>query len=253
MTDSSDSRERSTIRFPYGDLDDALTVAETIHDTFGTSCDLGDLAGAMHQSISGAFRNKIATAATFGLVETSRGGVSLTDLGGRALDGRTSAAAAVEAFLTVPLYQAVYERFKGKQLPSDQGFEAEITRLGVSAKVAKKARQALQRSAEQAGFFRHGRDRLVQPATVSMPKVANAETAELTSVRLDASSGGVSGGLSGSQHPMLVGLWQELPPPRSGGFGPAKQAEWLEAAKVTLKLLYGGETSPEPRTADDDQ
>jgi hypothetical protein len=40
-----------------------------------------------------------------------------------------------------------------------------MAELGVSGKQTPRARQALQRSAEQAGFFRHGRDRLVHPPT----------------------------------------------------------------------------------------
>ena len=226
-----------------------MAVAAAIHDNFGLSCDLDQLAGAMHHTISGAFRNKVATASTFGLIETSRGGVTLTDLGSRALDPHTEAAAAAEAFLTVPLYQAVYDKFRGRQLPSDQGFESEIARLGVSAKVASKARQALQRSAEQAGFFRHGRDRLVQPSLASMPAVATTE------VRDEPPPSGFPGPSApvptpGPQHPMLVGLWQELPDPKSGDFGTEKQTQWLEAAKVVLKLLYVGSPArvEEPRS-----
>jgi hypothetical protein len=245
MTEATDNRERSTIRFPYGDLADAIAIANTVRENFGLSCTVEQLAGAMHQSLSGAFRNKVATASTFGLIETSRGGITLSDLGSRAIDPHTESEAAAEAFLTVPLYAAVFEKFRGRQLPSDQGFESEIARLGVSPKVAAKARQALQRSAEQAGFFRHGRDRLVQPATSSMRAVAAA-----TAPPEDAPAAMAPAfqEVQGSRHPLLVGLWQELPDPKSGNFGPAKQQQWLEAATVLLKLLYGGD-DPTPAKA----
>ena len=50
-------------------------------------------------------------------------------------------------------------------VPGASGLETEINALGVSSKQTDKARQALMRSARQAGFFAHGEDRLVRPNT----------------------------------------------------------------------------------------
>lgn len=233
-SDTTQPRERSSIRFPYGDLEDAENVAATLHQNYGLSCSLDQLAAGLGQSVSGAFRAKVATAGTFGAIETGRGQVVLTDLGSRLADPRTAPDARAEAFVSVPLYQAVYEKFRGSRLPGDAGLEAEMVRLGVAAKQASKARQALQRSAEQAGFFRAGRDRLVEPAPVNIADVSAAVQTTAEPV-----IGAAAEAPRGPSHPLIVGLWGMLPEPGSGAFGPDEQAEWLEAAKLNLRLIYG--------------
>ena len=107
MAETKQTRERSTIRFPYLDLDDAVELAAKALENFGYECTLDQLVGALRQSISGAFRNKVASAATFGVLETVRGGVMVTDLGAAALDPQTSDLAKVDLFLSVPLYAKV--------------------------------------------------------------------------------------------------------------------------------------------------
>lgn len=242
MTETTGRRERSTIKFPYGDLDDATAIARTIHDQHGRSCALDQLAAGMGQSISGAFRGKVATASTFGVIETARKEVTLTDLGVRIVDPQTTAAARVEAFLGVPLYRAVFDEFRGSRLPAKAGLEAEMVRLGVSAKQAGNARQALQRSADQAGFFHAGRDRLVQPpvGTIGSVQTATPGTAAEADAALPITPSGGVDSWRPSGHPLLVGLWQELPDPKVAKLDPEKQAQWIETAKVVLKLLYGG-------------
>jgi hypothetical protein len=64
------------------------------------------LAGYLKQPItSGTFRLRVSNAATFGLTENERGEVRLTGLGRRIADAAQEAAARVDAFLNVPLYQ----------------------------------------------------------------------------------------------------------------------------------------------------
>jgi len=230
MTDTP--RARSSIKFPYGSLADAEAVAQAIWKR-GLTCSIDQLAAQLGQNLSGAFRNKVSTAAIFDVVETSRGSVTLTDLGVRLVDPQTNEAARVEAFLQVPLYEQVYDQFRGKRLPEDQGLEAVMVDLGVSKKQAAKARQAMIRSAEQAGFFLTGRDRLVEPpiARVVDP-IGEASSGDLPTP---------SPGLVGTaQHPLIVGLWQMLPDPSAGTLTAQQQEDWLAAAKVNLKLLYGG-------------
>lgn len=171
-------RGRSTISFPYGSLKDAEQIADALHKTWGGTTSPEQLAGGMNQTPkSGAFRNKTAAARIFGLTQTSRGKVSLTTLGGQIVDPQTRADARVKAFLNVPLFAKLYERYKTSNLPPDGGLEQTILGLGVSKKQTAKARQAFQRSAEQAGFFRQQPGRLVKPPT-NLPDSAAAETSE---------------------------------------------------------------------------
>lgn len=157
-------RLRSTIVFPYGSLRDAEQIAESLHDTWGDSASQDQLAAGLKTTTrSGAFRTKLATARIFGLVDVARGKVSLTPSGRQIVDPTSRTQARVDAFLHVPLFAAIFDAYKDALLPPDNALENKMAELGVSAKQTAKARQAFQRSAERAGFFKHGRNRLVRP------------------------------------------------------------------------------------------
>jgi hypothetical protein len=170
QTDGEDGRERSTIKFPYNDLNSAIEIAKAIQLNAGMECTLDQLVAYLRQSMtSGAFRLRVSAAATFGLTENERGKVKLTTLGRRIADPAQEAAARADAFLTVPLYSSVYENFKGYTLPGAAAIEKYMRDVGVSSKQLDKARQVFLRSARQANFFEHGEDRLVRPAVPSGP------------------------------------------------------------------------------------
>jgi hypothetical protein len=79
--------------------------------------------------------------------------VRLTDLGRAVVDPEQEPWARAEAFQRVPLFNAIYERYKGFKLAGSSGIESEINTLGVSSKQTDKARQALMRSARQRWDF----------------------------------------------------------------------------------------------------
>jgi hypothetical protein len=157
----------------------------------------------------------------------------LTDLGKRIVDPETQDTARVEAFLRVPLYRAIFDRYRGVKLPPDPGLESEMVGLGVSSKQAERARQVLQRSAQYAGFFGQGRDRLVQPPAVEgagppPPPTATAE--ELPSTDTDFLS---------QLHPIIAGLVRMLPH-EDEKWSYEDQQAWLHVANVNFAFLYGG-------------
>ena len=84
----------------------------------------------------------------------------------------------------MPLFAQLTEEYKGSLLPPASGLEQKIADLGVSAKQTSRARVAFVQSAEQAGFFKHGKDRLVQPANVadSAEKPAGTKSAAASQV-----------------------------------------------------------------------
>lgn len=159
------TRERSTISFPYLDLDDAIEVTKAVHGVGGTNCQWDQLAAKLNGAAKGGgFRLRVLTAKIFGLLLYDKGTVTLTEMGLRAADARQEALARVEAFLSVPLYKRIYEEFKGATLPGSSGIETFIVGVGVAQKQKDKARQVFQRSARQAGFFDLSEDRLTIPA-----------------------------------------------------------------------------------------
>ena len=181
-------RERSTIQFPYGDLDDALEVVLAIHSQAGTECETDQLAAFLNQSVkSGAFRLKLQAARMAGLIEVERGTVKLTALGRQAADENKRRRVMSEAFLNIELYEKIFEKYKGHQLPPTAALEREMANLGVARKQTSKARQAFERCAEQSGFYNDTKDRLVRPMfRDSPPPPPEGKTGE--------SGGGGSGG-----------------------------------------------------------
>jgi hypothetical protein len=227
-------RSQSTIEFPYMDLESAVEVAANVHEIGGSSCDWDQLAARMGQAAQGGgFRQKLIGARTFGVVSYDRGKVNLTALGLRIVDQQQAKAAKVEAFLSVPLYRAIYEKFKGNSLPPQAGLEREMVNLGVAPKQSDKARQAFQRSAKQAGFFEFGIDRLVSPPLNGGAQAAAAVSPAPEKPR-ELSAGGGGGD---DLHPFIKGLLQKLPAPESEW--PVEQrAKWLTTAMNIFDLMY---------------
>jgi hypothetical protein len=238
-TDGESERERSTIGFPYGDLDDAIAVAKGVQAVGGSSCDWDQLAAQLNQAGSGGgFRQRLLTAKTFGLVTYAQQRISLTPLGSQICDPKRERIARADAFLTVPLYRSVFERFRGGVLPPASGLEAEMVTLGVAKKQTGKARQVFQRSAQQANFFWSGQDRLVMPSNVN-GESGGSDKGEKgddgTDKRSKAKGGGGGGG--GALHPFIQGLVDSLPEQETP-FPIEKRAKWLQAASKVFDLMY---------------
>lgn len=234
QADDSTSRERSRISFPYNDLDDAEAVAKAIWEHVGPgSCEVAQVAAWLKHdsSTSGAFRLKLAAAKIFGLTETGQNSVQLTKLGRQIVDPQSASAARVSAFLAVPLYRAVYENHIGTILPNAVGLERHMADLGVPQKQTDKARQVFQRSAQQAGFFAEGNNKLVKPGLPPHEE------------KPDHKGGHVSGGSSGgggegiAMHPFVKGLVETLPDPNTEWPESARK-QWLDAAAAIFRLIY---------------
>ncbi|MBZ9754032.1 winged helix-turn-helix domain-containing protein [Mesorhizobium sp. ESP6-5] len=228
-------RERSTIGFPYMNLADAMEMAKALHENVGVGeCSEDQLAAWMNLSPrSSGFRVRTATTKMFGLLESpSPGQFTLSPLGRAAVDPTRSAKAKVEAFLSVPLYRLVYDNYKGGVVPPPAAVERDIKSWGVAAKQTARARQALERSAEEAGFFANGRNRLVIPAVANY-KGAEVVVGDLVPVK----PLGEMVALPPDVDPIIRGLIARLPP--SGSIWPSNERElWLNILKSSFQLVY---------------
>jgi hypothetical protein len=227
-------RGRSTISFPYNDLDDVVNVAKGVHSVGGSSCQWGQLAAHLGQSsTSGTLRLRMLAAKTFGVLTYEKNIVTLTPLGTRLCDPKQEQAARAEAFLAVPLYNKVYEQFKGNSLPPTSGLEAAMITLGVAQKQKDKARQVFQRSAKQAGFFGYGNDRLVMPsvrASAAAVPIAEPEPEPDKKKKKEDDS-------EDHRHPLIEGLLKELPLPQSEWTSEDRK-KWLEMASTIFNVIY---------------
>jgi len=234
------TKERSTIEFPYSDLDSAIEIAQAIHQVGGTACEHDQLAAQMKmEAKGGGFRMREIGAKAYGLVTYDRGGpIQLTDAGRRVIDPNQEKAARVDAFLHVPLYSAVFEEFKGGPLPPQAGMERALVKLGVADKVKDKARQVLMRSATQAGFFELQPDRLTKPAVKTAGKIEEALKNGNGGGTGTGGNGGGGGGDGTDYHPFITGLLKTLPK-NEGDVWPTKDREtWLKMANYTFKMIY---------------
>jgi len=228
-TDIEKTRQRSTIAFPYGDLDDAVVIAKAVEAHQGLAT-MDQLAAYLeHDNVdSGAFRIKVSTARTFGVISIQDDKAALTDLGNQIVRPDTEARAKALAFMHVPLYKAIYDEYKGRLLPGNAALEQDMERLGVAPKQKARARQGFQRSAELAKL---GKDRLVLPGGVSLDsKVPDGGASrKMETPHLPVASGELD--------PMLATLFEDLPP--SGSEWPRDaRDQWLRILQRTIDRVY---------------
>ena len=246
-SEGSGKRERSTIAFPYLDLDDSIEIAKGVHDLTGANCQWDQLAAKLDQSgTGGAFRQRVMTARMFGFITYSQSTITLTPLGSRLCDPQQEAAAKAEAFLNIPLYKAVYEQFRNVTLPPVPALENAMVGMGVALKQKDKARQVFQRSATQAGFFALGPNRLVIPAirnSAAAPAVNPADPA----VEDDKKKKKTKDDDGEELHPFIQGLLKKLPPADSE-WPNDKRAKWLQAAVNIFDLMYTESEDDSKRT-----
>jgi hypothetical protein len=246
-------RERSTIEFPYLSLDVAIEIVMAVHATGGQKSLIVQTAAHLDEKPNtGAFRNKLATARIFGLATYSiaAGSVALTPLGSRLTDPDQEKGAKAEAFLNVPLYRRIYDQYNGVVLPpTSAALETALVSLGVAAKQKDKARQAFQRSAQQAGFFAYGTTKLVYPVLSGKDikgAPANGDDPNKKSPKdkdEDEEEKKLKKGGSGeppTYHPFIAGLLETLPPtgvPKTEWTLQGRQ-DWLQTAAGIFNLIY---------------
>jgi hypothetical protein len=241
-------RVRSSIEFPYGDLDDAIELAKAVQAVGGQSCTIDQLAAQVKQSAnSGAFRLRTSYPRIFALAELDRGTMSLTELGLRILDPTQEERARAEAFLRVPLYKAIYEKYKGYTLPPPAALEREMAGLGVSAKQTDRARQVFDRSAQQANFYWSGKDRLVMPPLKDGPgsRPLDTGTPGATGAANSALGGGGGGGESELDlDPLLIALLKKIPIEGKGSWPAAQRIRWFRTFAMNVSQIYDEDDDP---------
>jgi hypothetical protein len=245
---------RSGVPAPYFDLTSSLTVAEAIFQKGGGSCTPDQLANWLgyKSTSSGTFLTRVSAANRhFGFIDSNGDQYTVTERAKTILAPvmpQDSVNAKVEAFLAVPLFSKVYEKFRGTTLPPEVGlknllantFNLVPDRIGPAVRV-------LLSSAEQAGMLVGSGEhmRLVKPSgmtgvvATSSPPVAAPSSAPATPQGPKFGGGSGDGGPPGV-HSAILGLLGDLPPPGTT-WTSAKKKRFLDAFKATVDFIY-----PEP-------
>jgi len=237
MAKAKQRRQRSAIAFAYIDLEDTMTVANAIHEHVGNGdCDEHQLSAWIGKSNkSSTFRILLSTARLFGIIEPDGEHFKLTPLGRRAVDPTQARDARAKAFLAVPLYSAIFEKYKGGVLPPPSALERELAQIGVAEKQIRTARLVMERSAQYANFTEHGRDRWVMPGIAPTDRSEMAPNVEERRRR----NGGDDGGHGPELDPLIAALIQKLPSAGTAGWPIEARVMWLQMAAMAFEMAYG--------------
>ena len=180
------ARTRGEYRFPYHRLDNCLEVARVIEDRGAGRLRRPDLAREMNSTVtSSSFEMRLVSARLFGLILRNGESYETTALAKRILSGseqdRTDGL--LEAFRSVPLFDAALTRFDGMPMPSDDMALAAVLEsdLGVKKGEGSRARQLLMGSAQVAGLVhaREGKRWLVSAPVRERPRADVGDSREL--------------------------------------------------------------------------
>lgn len=240
---------KSKTAYPYNDLDQSITVAKAIQDKAGGLCGADHLAEYLGYSSarSGTFFSRLQAAKMFGLVQSQGENMAPTERAHNILSPvmqDDEVRARLDAFLDVPLFNAIYEQFKGQSLPPDVGIKNLLkTKFGIVEDRIGPAFRILTDSAEQAGLFKTTGDRskMIKPVIGSPipkepPKSIDAATHPLDKPKGSGGSGG-GGDPPIGIHTAIAGLLRELPSPGTE-WPSAKKGRFLSAFKAIIDVVY---------------
>lgn len=250
-TNTKSAGGKSKTPYPYNDLNDSIEVARAIQERAGGVCGNEHLAEFLGYSSprSGTYFSRVQAAKMFGLIHAQGNNLSPTERAHAILSPvmpDDEARARFEAFVSVPLFKAVFEQFRGMNLPPDVGIKNLLkTKFGIVEDRINPAFRILMDSAEQAGLFKTtgGRSKMIAPimGIGLQPSASSTKTPDSLPPqdRIDKPKfGGGSGeGPPGGVHTAIIGLLRELPP--AGAAWPrAKKEKFLGAFKAIIDVVY---------------
>lgn len=107
--------------YPKSSFSNSMDMAEAI-DSLGGRCEKASCADQMGLKLTGSFNKRISAAVKYNLIASNKGKLEITDLY-KAIKNSYNEEERLkhkkDAFLTPPIYGALYEKFKGKKLPVD--------------------------------------------------------------------------------------------------------------------------------------
>ncbi len=242
---------KSGIGYPYYNLEDSIEVAKAVWNRGGGTCAPDAMATYLHYSTtkSGAYLTRMSAAKMFGLIETQRGRISVTERAKAIISPvmpEDARQAKVDAFMGVPLFKAIFDRFKGKTIPQEMGLRNLLqNEFHIVPDRVAPAYKVLMASAEFAGFFETSGDKtkLIAPVLSAndTPRPDNKTVAtdnQEPPVDARKKSGGDDGNLPPpGVHTAIIGLLRELP--AAGTVWPlAKKDRFMQAFKSTIDFIY---------------
>ncbi len=188
------------IDYPRSSLQNSLELARAV-DSLGGDCNVETVAEKSGRKIGGAFTALTSGAAKYGLVSTAKGRLSTTELFREyklAYNASDAEQALKKAFLRVPVFARIFEKFRGNNLPTEIFDKLLIREFGVSDADASRVAGYFLDGAKISGLLKD--DKLVASAD---PLETSSEAASTAN---DAATGSsqTSVGQGGSIAPTIV-------------------------------------------------
>lgn len=242
-TQPNKKRPRSETKFPYYDLNNGLDLARAVRDQGGGECNLEQLARFTDTKStgSGAFRSRISSAALFGLVTAGGGKVAITGRAQTILSPEYDEDAQwerVTAFLSVPLFKAIHDHYRGSPLPAEVGLKNALEHtFGVVKDRVAPTYRVFMSSGEQAGFFAMGKTHLVQPHIKPRDEKKREDREKPPSGPTPPGGAEPPAPPPPGVHTVLSG-WLQLLPPDSQGWPREKFDTWIQGFTAAVKILH---------------
>jgi hypothetical protein len=241
-------REVSKYAYPYYDLETTLEAAEILYNRAGGKASFSQLASYLghKDESSGAFVAKVWAAKHFNLVTIEQQQVSITKLGEKLASlqsGLQRDKCLAEAFLSVPLFKEVYNKFLNSTLPTTKmGLLNALQNIfSVPSKRSAVALKVLLASAEQAGFRRADPNRLVHPIPMGLLEkdISSEKQSKQKEEAQDVSINKTSSldTFDINIHPAIRGFLRELPENKNQ-WSMNEQQRWLDAFTAMVKAIY---------------
>jgi hypothetical protein len=252
MADPNSHSDGTSSKFgmphPYFDLDDSIAVAKVVHDRGGGTCARDLVAASLGYSTtkSGAFSSRISAAKQFGLIRVEGDVIATTDRAISILHPVMESDAIVgrrDAFLSVPLFQKVYDKFKGGSLPQEIGLQNLFkSEYKIGEERLKPALRVMLHSAEQAGFFSvaGNKSRMIAPTGVVHTGAGKLEAGASkadSEINLERQRASVPVEGPTGVHPALTAMLRELPRPGTE-WPPSKKDRFITAFRSILDVVY---------------
>jgi hypothetical protein len=225
-------------RHPQYDLEQSIEVARQITNRgAGATVSTHQLAAFLgyKSTNNGAYLTRVAAARLFGLVEGRAEAIEATDRATQIIfpdAPETADRARLEAFQSVPLYNAILEAFRGREISEAGMVNTLVGRFGVSSKDAKSVLARLLASAGQAGLFKvAGPNRMIEP-TITPTTQQRASEPEPSSRATPVAHTG-----SARQFPKIIDGALELMP-AGPPWDEAEYMEWLDFFDKACRVYY---------------
>ena len=143
------------IEYPRASLRAALQLADAI-DGFAGSCSVSLAAEKLGKKVSGAFQAQIGSSVKFGLINSKAGKLSVSPLYRNYKLAYTPDDAQQylrEALLSPPLFNAIFNRFKGQKLPVNHFEKMLIKEFNVPDEIASRVSGYFLDGIKQAGLL----------------------------------------------------------------------------------------------------